>query len=78
MSMTKDKFIQDLSDLLETDAELTLTTNLKELEEFDSLAIMGLVAYADKNFGKKIPGERFSQVTDVQSLIDLLGAENFE
>ena len=76
--MTKDKFIQDLSELLETDTELTLATNLKEVEEYDSLAIMGLVAYADKNFGKKIPGEKFSQVTDVQSLIDLLGAENFE
>ena len=76
--MTKDKFLQELSELLETDTELTLTTNLKDLEEYDSLAIMGLVAYADKNFGKKIPGENFSQVTDVQSLIDLLGAENFE
>ena len=76
--MTKDKFLQELSELLETDTELTLTTNLKDLEEYDSLAIMGLVAYADKNFGKKIPGEKFSQVTDVQSLIDLLGAENFE
>ncbi|MBQ7208998.1 MAG: acyl carrier protein [Lentisphaeria bacterium] len=76
--MTKEKFIEDLSDLLETDVELTLTTNLKEVEEYDSLAIMGLVAYADRNFGKKIPGEKFGEVTDVQSLIDILGAENFE
>lgn len=76
--MTREQFIKDLADLLETDVELTLTTNLKELEEYDSLAIMGLVAYADKNFGKKIAGEEFSQVTDVQSLIAVMGAENFE
>ena len=76
--MTTEQFIKDLGDLLETDVELSLTTNLKELEEYDSLAIMGLVAYADKNFGKKIVGEKFRQVTDVQSLIDIMGAENFE
>ncbi len=76
--MKTEQFIKDLGDLLETDVELSMTTNLKELEEYDSLAIMGLVAYADKNFGKKIAGEEFSQVTDVQSLIALMGAENFE
>jgi len=51
--MTKEEFIEQMQDVLQTDAELTMETVLDELEEWDSLSIMATMAFLDKNFGVK-------------------------
>lgn len=76
--MTDEQFLQDLAELLEIENELTPESDLREIEEYDSLAIMGLVAYADQHFGRKLRGADFTSVTTVKSLMDLLGREFFE
>ena len=77
---TKD-FINELKDALEIEDEgqkITLETNLKELEEYDSLSVLSIIAMIDKNFGKQIPSLSFLKVTTVSSLMDLIGIECFE
>ena len=51
--MTRDEFLTEMQDVLQTDEELSFGTALKELEEWDSLAVMATMAFLDKTFGVK-------------------------
>ena len=79
--MKTDDFMNELKEALEIedeDQEISLETNLKDLEEYDSLSVLSIIAMIDKNFGKQIPSLDFLKVTTVNSLIDLIGKEYFE
>ena len=79
--MKTEDFINELKDALEIedeDQEITLETNLKELEEYDSLSVLSIIAMIDKNFSKKIPSLDFIKITTIKSLMDLIGKEHFE
>ena len=79
--MKTDDFMNELKEALEIedeDQEISLETNLKDLEEYDSLSVLSIIAMIDKNFGKQIPSLDFLMVTTVNSLIDLIGKEYFE
>jgi len=74
-------FINELKDALEIedeDQEITLETNLKELEEYDSLSVLSIIAMIDKNFSKQIPSSDFIKITTIKSLLDLIGKEYFQ
>lgn len=79
--MKTEDFINELKEALETedeDQEISLKTNLKDLEEYDSLSVLSIIAMIDKNFGKQIPSTDFAKVTTISSLMDLIGIECFE
>jgi len=80
--MKTEDFINELKDALEIedeDQEITLETNLKELEGYDSLSVLSIIAMIDKNFGKQITSSDFVKVTTtVNSLKDLIGKKHFE
>lgn len=52
--MTRDEFIVEMQDVLQTDAQLTAETELTGLAEWDSLAVMATMAFLDRNFGVKL------------------------
>jgi acyl carrier protein len=77
----KEDFINELIEALEIDPEeknLTLETDLRNLEEYDSLGVLSIIAMIDKHFNKQIPSSDFNKITTINSLIDLIGQENFE
>jgi len=77
---TKD-FINELKDALEIedeDKEITLETDLRYVEEYDSLSVLAIIAMIDKNFDKQIPSVDFIKITTIKSLIDLIGKEYFQ
>jgi len=79
--MKTEAFTNELKEALEIeneDQEISLETNLKELEEYDSLSVLSIIAMIDKYFGKQIPSADFTKVTTVSSLMDLIGIEHFE
>ena len=79
--MKKKEFIDELKDALEIedeDQEITLETDLRYVEEYDSLSVLAIIAMIDKNFGKQIPSSDFVKVTTVNSLMGLIGKEYFE
>ena len=79
--MKKEEFIEELEDALEIedeDKEITQETDLRYVEEYDSLSVLAIIAMIDKNFGKQIPSSDFLKVTTVSSLMDLIGKEYFE
>ncbi len=41
-------------DILDTDTEITMDMNLKDIEEWDSLSVVSFIATANTSFGKKI------------------------
>jgi len=78
--MKTEDFVEELKDALEIedeDKEITLETNLKELEEYDSLSVLSIIAMIDKNFGKQIPSSDFVKITTVRTLMKLIGKEYF-
>lgn len=77
--MKINEFLNELKETLELeDVELNEEMNLKNLEEYDSLSVLSIIAMIDENFGKKIPGQKFQSVTTVKSLMVLIGMESFD
>jgi acyl carrier protein len=75
--MTINDFMVKLADLIEIEEELSLDSNLKDYDEFDSMAIMSLVAFIHKNFGKQFNARQLNQIETVDSLVELIGKESF-
>jgi acyl carrier protein len=66
-----------LAELIEIEDDLSLDSNLKDYEEFDSMAIMSLVAFIHKNFGKQFNARQLNQVDTVESIVELIGNDSF-
>ena len=63
--MTRDEFLTEMQDVLQTEETLSFETVLEELDEWDSLAVM---AFLDKNFGVKTS---ISDYLDIKTLEDI-------
>ncbi len=69
--MTIKKFLEDFQDLLQRDDPITMDTPLRDMEEWDSLAVMSCIAYLDKQFGVKTAVTAYKKlriVADVAAL----------
>lgn len=67
----KEKFLNVISDALEISVdELSLEMNFKDLDEWDSLTQLTLIAELDENFGVTIPTSSFNQIYTLQELFD--------
>ncbi|MDN3695227.1 phosphopantetheine-binding protein [Chryseobacterium tructae] len=71
-------FLEKLQEELEEDETLTLDTNLKALESYDSISLLSVIAFVDENFNKKVDTKHFKDIETVSDLRDLIGKENFE
>lgn len=70
--MTKENFIERMTDILDTEDEISLNTNLGELEEWDSLSIVSYIAMANAACGKKVDVKKVREAVTIQDLYDLL------
>lgn len=75
--MKKAEFIKQLSEELELETEITLETNFKDLEEWDSMAVMILIGFVSDTFGVTLNTESISHLTTFNSLIERIGEEKF-
>lgn len=62
--------LEKLSNILEED--VTVDTVLSEVEAYDSLAILSIVALADKEYDKTLKASDLVNVKTVQELISLI------
>ena len=60
--MSKEEFLVQMQDVLQTETELAMETVLDELDEWDSLSMMATMAFLDKNFGVKL------KIADIKAL----------
>jgi acyl carrier protein len=75
--MKTEKFLELLVEELELENALTLDSNLKELDEWDSMTAMLLIGVVSNEFGKTLTAEDIKELTTVQSLVDIIGVHNF-
>ena len=71
--MTKEEFLEQMQDVLQTDETLTAETVLGNLVEWDSLAIMATMAFLDKNFGIKVGIRDFIEMNTMADLMAKAG-----
>lgn len=72
--MKKEEFLTALEDVLQMEEELTETQDLTDLEEWDSLSKMAVMAYYKKNFSIELTLNDLKDISTVQDLIKLAGA----
>ncbi len=70
--MTKQEFVEKLSEIL--DVEVDENTDLRELEEWDSLAMLGVLALYDE-LGVEID---INEMDEFKSVKDLLNKANID
>ena len=66
--MTRDEFLTEMQDVLQTEIKLSFDTVLKDLEEWDSLSIMATMAFLDKNFGVKTSINDFIKMMTIEDI----------
>ena len=71
--MTKDEFLVQMQDVLQTDDNLTAETVLDDLAEWDSLAMMATMAFLDKDFGVKVGIKDFMEMNTIADLMAKAG-----
>ncbi|MEO8234883.1 MAG: phosphopantetheine-binding protein [Flavobacterium sp.] len=75
--MTIQEFILGLKEELEIEGNLENTTNIKDLEEWDSMTAMLLIGYVSNEFSVTLTSNDLDALTTIDSLIDKIGAEKF-
>jgi acyl carrier protein len=75
--MTIQEFILGLQEELEIEGNLENATNIKDLEEWDSMTAMLLIGYISNEFNVTLTSNDLGALTTVDSLIDRIGAEKF-
>lgn len=63
--MTRDEFLAEMQDVLQTEDALTAETVLTDLPEWDSLAIMATMAFLDRKFGVKLKLADFKELNTI-------------
>jgi len=77
--MRKQEFIERLKKIMEIEHKvIDETTYLLDIEEYDSLAALAIIALIDQEFGKPVTQNDFLQFTSIQSIIDFVGPDRFE
>jgi acyl carrier protein len=79
MKIKKDIFFEELLECMEIEpVDIDEDTVFRELEDYDSMAVMSIVAYADEKFGKTLAAEQLQDMKTVRDLMELIGMEHFE
>lgn len=75
--MDKNDFFLRLQEDLELDKEVNGETNIKDLDEWDSMAAMVLIGLVNEEFSITLNSDDIENITSVNSLIERIGANKF-
>jgi acyl carrier protein len=77
--MKRIEFVEKLSGFCGfEDQNLTPETKLNSIEEYDSMAMLSVIAFVHKNFGINLSANQLQNLTDFNSIIKIIGEEKFE
>lgn len=71
--MTKAEFLEKLQDIFETDTELTEEMVLNDIEEWDSLSMMAVMAFFNKTLSISLLPAEVKEMTVVGDLVKKAG-----
>lgn len=75
--MEKSVFLSKLQEELEFESELEINTNIKDVEEWDSMAAMVLIGFVSDEFGMTLNADDIEAITTIESLIEKIGQDKF-
>ena len=78
MAITIEEFLQNFSAQFEnTDpSEIKLETNFKDLEEWDSMIALSLIAMADDSYSVRLTGDDMRSSTTVEDLFNKVASKS--
>ena len=71
--MEKEQIIEGIKDLLDTEADLNEGTVLNDIEEWDSLASISVLAFFKQKMGLKIEAQALKDCKTVGDILKLAG-----
>lgn len=71
--MTAEEFINKLTDLMDTDVELNLSTRLADVEDWDSLSMVSFYSFCDSKLNRRLMPEQIKTAQTVEDLFKLAG-----
>lgn len=71
-------FLEKLQEELDEKQKLTPETKLKDLENYDSISLLSVMALVDENFNQKLDPDQFKDMETVSDMMNIIGLENFE
>lgn len=71
-------FLEKLQEELEEKQTLTPETKLKDLENYDSISLLSVMAFVDENFNQKLDPDQFKDMETVSDMMNIIGLEHFE
>tara|TARA_B110000977_G_scaffold191664_1_gene264110 strand:+ start:341 stop:574 length:234 start_codon:yes stop_codon:yes gene_type:complete len=76
--MKIENFIEILVEELEFEQDnINLDTNIKELDEWDSLTTLMLIGFVNNNFEVNLTNQDIEKITTFKSLINIIGTDKF-
>ena len=70
--MDSKEFIKKLVELMDTEAELNLSTKLADVEDWDSLSMVSFFSFCNSTLGKKISPDEIKAALTVGDLFNLV------
>ena len=70
--MNSEDFIKKLVELMDTEAELNLSTKLADVEDWDSLSMVSFFSFCNSTLSKKVSPEEIKAALTVGDLFNLV------
>ena len=71
--MSRAEFLEQLSEIFQTDKELSFDTNLDSLEEWDSLSKITTLAFLDREFGISLLVSDIENFKTIEDIANAMG-----
>jgi acyl carrier protein len=76
--MKKTEFVNKLSEACGFEnTDLTPETRLDSIDEYDSMAMLSIIAFVHKKFGINLSANQLQNLVDFNSIIKIIGEEKF-
>lgn len=69
--MNKQQFLEELLDIMQREELLTGNEKLDDIEEWDSMTVLGVMSFFDMEFGISLTAKQMKELKSLQELIDL-------
>ena len=70
--MTEQDFLSEMQDLMDTEMKLTMDTQLKDIEEWDSLSHVSFIAFSVTHGNHRVTPQEIKAAQVVRDLYDLV------
>ena len=70
--MTAEEFIKRLTELMDTETKLELSTKLADVEEWDSLSMVSFYSFCDSKLNRRLLPEQIKSAQTIEDLFKLV------